>query len=187
MDVGGDIANGSRSEGEPSESAVSVASIEPVPCGRFTNRRELTTALLSFSLSFSFSFFLKMLENIFLKFPEEVGKRPFSALFSKVDNRGEGFGENVLVVVNDERGNAEKMEETELEDECPCPELDRGECGSERASEGGLPRAKLPPNATGEEMGRGMVPCPDGDRRRTGVGDTYGNVSAMIQGQGCYH
>ena len=57
MDVGGDIANGSRSEGEPSESAVSVASIEPVPCGRFINRRELTTVLLSFSLSFSFSFF----------------------------------------------------------------------------------------------------------------------------------
>ena len=59
----------------------------------------------------SFSFFLKMLENIFLKFPEEVWKRGLS----KLDRRGEVCGEWELAVVKDERGRAEKMEEIELE------------------------------------------------------------------------
>ena len=60
-----------------------------------------------------------MLENIFLKFPEDVGKRGFkSPLLSKVDIRDDVLGEKVLVV-KEERGRAEKREETELEEEWP--------------------------------------------------------------------
>ena len=144
--------------------------MDPVPAVRFPNGRD---AKLGRELPPSFSFFLKILENIFLKFPEDVGKRGFSPL-SKVDRRGDVFGENVLEV-NDDRGNAaEKMEETELEEECPWPELERGEWGSDRASDGGLLAADLGwENVTGEDIGRGIVLWPDGGRGRAALGDTF--------------
>ena len=123
----------------------------------------------------SFSFFLKMLENIFLKFPEEVWKRGLS----KLDRRGEVCGEWELVVVKDERGRAEKREERELAEEWPWPELERGDCGSERGRGGGLRVADIPPNVTGEDSGRGIALWPDVGRNRTGEsGDNCREISA---------
>ena len=136
--------------------------MDPVPAVRFPNGLEVLLA----RVPPSFSFFLKMFENIFLKLPEDVGKRGLrSPLLSNVDSRGDVLGEKVLEV-NEERGRAEKMEETELEEEWPWPELDRGECGSERASEGGRRPEDFPPNVTGEDSGRGIVLWPDGGRGR---------------------
>ena len=118
-----------------SESAESVASIEPVAAVRFPKPRKgrfgrkdepIFANRLSFSFSGkvnppSFSFFLKMFVNTFLKLPEEVGNRGLSALSKVNDGRLEDLGDGE--VVKDERGRLEKRDDTELDVEW----LDRGD------------------------------------------------------------
>lgn len=115
--------------------AESVASIEPVAGGRFPNarfgrdvRRDVPRLAIPnlLSLSFSevyppgFSFFLKMLENTFLKLPEYAGKRGLSLFSKPSDRRGDVRGEVIDVNV---RGRLEKRDERVLEVE----RLDRGD------------------------------------------------------------
>lgn len=66
---GGEAANGSRPVMVADDALNNVASTEPTPAERFPKERIEARGLPSFS------FFLKMLVNIFLKLPEEVGNR----------------------------------------------------------------------------------------------------------------
>ncbi len=132
-----------------------MASIEPVPAVRLPKGSRGNAAAREVP-----SFFFNMLENIFLNLTDDVGNRDLSPLSEVRDCRGEERGDDE--VVKDERGRAEKMEETELEAEW----LD-GERGLSNVSDGGRARVKdLPPNATGEESGRGMTVCPEVGRGR---------------------
>lgn len=146
-----------------SERADSVASTDPPPPAvRFENGRVDSREPSRPSR------FLKSLENMFLMFPEEVGKRGLSILPSKViDWRGEERGEEL--VVKDERGSAEKREDTELDEECW---LDRSELASVRVSDGGRRAADLAVATTGEDIGRGITVCPELGLGRAAAGDS---------------